>query len=40
VWLWWHGPYESDLDLDRVWRAYLRRFDIEHTFRFAKQVLG
>jgi hypothetical protein len=40
VWLWWHGPNESDLDLDRVWRCYLRRFDIEHTFRFAKQVLG
>jgi hypothetical protein len=34
------GPTESSLDLDRVWRAYLRRFDIEHTFRFAKQVLG
>lgn len=40
VWLWWHGPAESDLDLDRVWRCYLRRFDIEHMFRFAKQVLG
>ncbi|MDP9792624.1 hypothetical protein J2S43_001136 [Catenuloplanes nepalensis] len=40
VWLWWHGPADSDLDLDRVWRAYLRRFDIEHTFRFAKQALG
>jgi Transposase DDE domain len=40
VWLWWHGPAESDLDLDRVWRVYLRRFDIEHTFRFAKQTLG
>jgi hypothetical protein len=40
VWLWWHGPRESDLDLDRVWRCYLRRFDIEHTFRFAKQALG
>jgi hypothetical protein len=40
VWLWWPGPAESDLDLDRVWRCYLRRFDIEHTFRFAKQVLG
>src|ERR671933_338464 len=40
VWLWWHGLHESDLDLDRVWRCYLRRFDIEHTFRFAKQVLG
>jgi hypothetical protein len=40
VWLWWHGPTASDLDLDRVWRCYLRRFDIEHTFRFAKQALG
>ena len=40
VWLWWHGDDPSALDLDRVWRAYLRRFDIEHTFRFAKQVLG
>jgi hypothetical protein len=40
VWLWWHGTDESELDLDRVWRAYLRRFDIEHTFRFTKQVLG
>ena len=40
VWLWWHGPTESDMDLDRVWRCYLRRFDIEHTFRFTKQVLG
>jgi hypothetical protein len=40
VWLWWYGPRESDLDLDRVWRCYVRRFDIEHTFRFAKQALG
>ena len=27
-------------DLDRCWRAYLRRFDIEHTFRFVKGTLG
>ena len=27
-------------DVDRWWQAYLRRFDIEHTFRFAKQTLG
>jgi hypothetical protein len=40
LWLWWHGDDESGLDLDRVWRAYIRRFDIEHTFRFAKQALG
>lgn len=40
LWLWWYGPDESSLDLDRAWRAYIRRFDIEHTFRFAKQALG
>jgi DDE superfamily endonuclease len=38
LWLWWAGP--SDLDLDLVWRAYTRRFDLEHTIRFAKQTLG
>jgi hypothetical protein len=27
-------------DLDRCWRAYIRRFDLEHTFRFCKQALG
>ncbi len=42
VWLWWHNDNhnDGDLDLDRVWRAYIRRFDIEHSFRFVKQVLG
>ncbi|CAM3996890.1 hypothetical protein [Nocardiopsis rhodophaea] len=30
------GPDE----VDRLWWAYLRRFDIEHTFRFCKQQLG
>ncbi|MCY1145709.1 transposase [Actinoplanes sp. Pm04-4] len=40
VWLWWHSDDPASLDLNRVWRAYLRRFDIEHTFRFAKQSLG
>ena len=38
LWLWWSGPGRPDLDL--CWRAYLRRFDIEHTFRFAKNTLG
>jgi hypothetical protein len=38
LWLWWSGPGEPDLDL--CWRAYLRRFDIEHTFRFVKNTLG
>lgn len=38
LWLWWSGPGHCDLDL--CWRAYLRRFDIEHTYRFAKNTLG
>jgi hypothetical protein len=38
LWLWWAGPGELDLDL--AWRAYIRRFDLEHTVRFAKQTLG
>jgi hypothetical protein len=38
LWLWWSGPGIPDLDL--CWRAYLRRFDIEHTFRFMKNTLG
>ena len=37
LWLWAAGP-EPDLDI--AWRAYLRRFDIEHTFRFVKNTLG
>jgi hypothetical protein len=40
LWLWWSGPVGAIPDLDRIWRAYLRRFDIEHLFRFAKQTLG
>jgi len=38
LWLWWHGPGRPDLDL--LWRAYIRRFDLEHTLRFVKQTLG
>jgi hypothetical protein len=26
--------------IDRLWQAYLRRFDLEHTFRLFKQTLG
>jgi hypothetical protein len=26
-------------DLARLWRAYIHRFDLEHTFRFAKETL-
>jgi DDE superfamily endonuclease len=39
-WLWWAGPAGLQLDLDLAWRAYIRRFDLEHTVRFAKQALG
>jgi hypothetical protein len=41
LWLWWHGSGDPDLSL--LWRAYVRRFDLEHTFRFLfklKQTLG
>jgi hypothetical protein len=38
LWLWWAGP--GPLDLDLAWRAYIRRFDLELTIRFAKQTLG
>jgi hypothetical protein len=40
LWLWWHGPGGAKPDLDLLWRAYVRRFDLEHTFRFFKQTLG
>ncbi|HCT78142.1 MAG TPA: hypothetical protein DGT23_16515 [Micromonosporaceae bacterium] len=39
-WLWWSGPVGDIPEPDRIWRAYLRRFDIEHLFRFIKQTLG
>ena len=38
LWLFWSGTGVPDLDL--CWRSYLRRFDVEHTFRFAKNTLG
>ncbi len=41
MWLYvggWAGPGPPDLDV--CWSAYLRRFDIEHTYRFAKNTLG
>ena len=40
VWLWWSGTGALPGDVDRVWRAFLRRFDLEHTFRLLKQTLG
>jgi DDE superfamily endonuclease len=40
LWLWWHGPEGTVPDLDLIWRSYVRRFDLEHTFRFLKQGMG
>jgi len=40
VWLWWSRTGASPGDVDRCWQSFLRRFDLEHTFRLFKQVLG
>ncbi|MGW5112982.1 hypothetical protein [Nocardia sp. NPDC004123] len=40
VWL-WHSRVGLDAaEVDLLWQAFLRRFDIEHTFRMLKQTLG
>ena len=40
LWLWSSHAGTSAGEVNRAWQAFLRRFDIEHTFRFLKQVLG
>lgn len=40
VWLWWSATAATAQDVDRCWQSFLRRFDIEHTFRLFKQTLG
>ena len=40
VWLWCSATGTAPEDVDRLWQAFLRRFDLEHTFRLFKQVLG
>jgi hypothetical protein len=40
LWLWSSHARASTAEVDRTWQAFLRRFDLEHTFRFVKQVLG
>jgi DDE superfamily endonuclease len=40
VWLWWSRTGADPGEVDRLWQAFLRRFDLEHTFRLFKQVLG
>jgi hypothetical protein len=40
VWLWASTVGLDPEGVDRIWQAYLRRFDVEHTFRMFKQTLG
>jgi hypothetical protein len=40
VWLWSSATGAAPQEVDRLWQAFLRRFDLEHTFRLFKQVLG
>ena len=40
LWLWCSRTGATPDEVDRWWQAFLRRFDLEHTFRLFKQVLG
>lgn len=40
VWLWCSKIDATATDVDHWWQAFLRRFDLEHTFRLFKQTLG
>lgn len=40
MWLWCSDPGLDAATMDRAWQLFLRRFDLEHTFRFIKQALG
>jgi len=40
LWLWWSRTDPTESEVDRCWQAFLRRFDLEHTFRLCKQTLG
>ncbi|MGH3283277.1 MAG: NF041680 family putative transposase, partial [Streptosporangiaceae bacterium] len=40
VWLWSSRASACEEDVNRTWQTFLRRFDIEHMFRFLKQQLG
>lgn len=38
VWLWCSDTDAGPAEVDRYWQMFLRRFDIEHTFRLLKQT--
>ena len=40
LWLWTSTTDATAADVDRWWQVFLRRFDLEHTFRLFKQTLG
>jgi DDE superfamily endonuclease len=40
VWLWSSAAGATPAEVDRLWQSFLRRFDLEHTFRMWKQTLG
>ena len=40
VWLWCSATGAAPATVNLWWRTFLRRFDIEHTFRLFKQTLG
>jgi hypothetical protein len=40
VWLWSSAAGATPAGVDLLWQAFLRRFDLEHTFRLFKQALG
>jgi hypothetical protein len=40
MWLWSPDPAAGPEQVTVLWQAYLRRFDLEHTFRFIKSRLG
>jgi hypothetical protein len=40
VWLWHSRTGLDSRMVDLLWQAFLRRFDIEHTFRMLKHTLG
>lgn len=40
LWLWCSAVGATPVDVDSCWQSFLRRFDLEHTFRLFKQTLG
>lgn len=40
AWLWSSTTGAAPAEIDRCWQSFLRRFDLEHTFRLFKQTLG